>query len=35
MDISAIMRFINALTDVMKREKPNHLAVAFDKDGSD
>ena len=35
MDTSAIMGFMNALMDVIKREKPDHLAVAFDKDGSD
>jgi DNA polymerase-1 len=35
MDTSAIMGFMNALMDVIKREKPDHLAVAFDKNGSD
>lgn len=34
MDTSAIMGFMNSLLDVIKREKPNHLAVAFDKGGS-
>ena len=34
LDTSAIMGFMNALMDVIKREKPDHLAVAFDKDGS-
>jgi DNA polymerase I len=34
-DTSAIMGFMNALMDVIKREKPDHLAVAFDKGGSD
>ncbi len=34
MDTSAIMGFTNSLLDVIKREKPNHLAVAFDKGGS-
>ena len=34
MDTSAIMGFMNSLLDVIKREKPDHLAVAFDKDGS-
>jgi DNA polymerase-1 len=29
------MGFMNALMDVIKREKPDHLAVAFDKGGSD
>ncbi len=35
MDTSAIMGFMNALMDVIKREKPDHLAVAFDNGGSD
>ncbi len=35
MDTSAIMGFTNSLLDVIKREKPDHLAVAFDKGGSD
>ena len=34
MDTSAIFGFMNSLLDVIKREKPDHLAVAFDKDGS-
>lgn len=34
MDTSAIMGFTNSLLDVIKREKPDHLAVAFDKGGS-
>lgn len=34
MDTSAILGFINSLLDVIKREKPDHLAVAFDKGGS-
>ena len=34
MDTSAIMGFTNSLFDVIKREKPDHLAVAFDKGGS-
>ncbi|MFS4466898.1 DNA polymerase I [Maribacter sp. 2210JD10-5] len=34
MDTSAIMGFMNSLFDVIKREKPDHLAVAFDKEGS-
>jgi len=29
------MGFMNSLMDVIKREKPDHLAVAFDKGGSD
>jgi DNA polymerase-1 len=35
MDTSAIMGFMNSLMDVIKREKPDYLAVAFDKGGSD
>ena len=31
---SAIMGFTNSLFDVIRREKPDHLAVCFDKDGS-
>ncbi len=34
MDTSAILGFMNSLMDVIRREKPNHLAVAFDKGGS-
>lgn len=34
MDTSAIMGFMNSLLDVVKRERPDHLAVAFDKEGS-
>ena len=34
MDTSAIMGFMNSLFDVIRREKPDHLAVAFDKEGS-
>ncbi|WP_010518494.1 DNA polymerase I [Croceivirga radicis] len=34
MDTSAIMGFMNSLFDVMRREQPDHLAVAFDKGGS-
>ncbi len=34
MDTSAIMGFMNSLLDVIKRENPDHLAVAFDKGGS-
>ncbi len=33
-DTSAILGFVNSLFDVIKREKPDHLAVAFDKEGS-
>ncbi|MDP2088708.1 MAG: DNA polymerase I [Flavobacteriaceae bacterium] len=35
LDTSAILGFMNSLVDVIKRENPNHLAVAFDKGGSD
>ena len=31
---SAIMGFVNSLLDVIKRERPDHLAVCFDKGGS-
>ncbi|MFP9114149.1 DNA polymerase I [Flavobacterium sp. RHBU_3] len=34
MDTSAILGFMNSLIDVIKRERPDHLAVAFDKGGS-
>jgi DNA polymerase-1 len=34
MDTSAIMGFTNSLFDVIRREKPEFLAVAFDKGGS-
>jgi len=34
MDTSAIFGFMNSLLDVIKREKPDHLAVCFDKGGS-
>ena len=33
-DTSAIMGFLNSLFDVIRRERPDHLAVCFDKDGS-
>lgn len=33
-DTSAIMGFMNSLFDVIRREKPDHLAVCFDKEGS-
>ena len=35
LDTSAILGFMNSLVDVIKRENPDHLAVAFDKNGSD
>ena len=34
MDTSAVMGFTNSLLDVIKRERPDHLAVCFDKGGS-
>ena len=34
MNTSAIMGFMNSLLDVIKREKPDHLAVCFDMGGS-
>jgi len=34
MDTSAIMGFMNSLLDLIKRERPDNLAVAFDKGGS-
>lgn len=34
MDTSAIMGFTNSLFDLINRERPNYLAVAFDKGGS-
>ena len=34
MDTSAIMGFTNSLFDLINREKPDYLAVAFDKGGS-
>ncbi|MEG9327195.1 DNA polymerase I [Salinimicrobium catena] len=35
LDTSAIMGFTNSLFDVIRRERPDHLAVCFDKEGSD
>ena len=35
LDTSAILGFTNSLFDVIRREKPDHLAVCFDKDGSE
>lgn len=35
LDTSAILGFTNSLLDVIRREKPDHLAVCFDKDGSE
>ena len=34
LNTSTILGFMNSLFDVMKRERPDHLAVAFDKGGS-
>ena len=34
LDTSAILGFINSLFDILKRENPEYLAVAFDKGGS-
>ena len=34
LDTSAILGFTNSLFDVIKREKPDYLAVCFDKGGS-
>jgi DNA polymerase-1 len=34
MDTSAIMGFMNSILDLIKREKPDNLAVAFDLGGS-
>lgn len=34
LDTSAILGFMNSLIDVIKRESPDHLAVAFDRGGS-
>ncbi|MFN4762393.1 DNA polymerase I [Gillisia sp. Q332] len=34
LNTSAIMGFTNSLFDVIRREKPDHLAVCFDKGGS-
>ncbi len=33
-DTSAIMGFVNSLFDVIRKENPDHIAVAFDKHGS-
>ena len=34
LDTSAVLGFLNSLFDVIKREKPENLAVCFDKGGS-
>lgn len=33
LNTSAIYGFVNTLEDVLKREKPTHIAVAFDPSG--
>ena len=33
MDTSAIMGFMNSILDLIKREKPDNIAVAFDLEG--
>ena len=35
MDVSAIMGFTNSLFEILRKEKPEYLAVCFDKGGSD
>ena len=35
LNTSAILGFMNSLLDVIKRERPDHLAVCFDKGGSE
>lgn len=35
MDTSAILGFMNSLLDVIRRERPEYLAVCFDKEGSE
>ena len=32
MDTSAIMGFTNSLLDLINRERPDHLAVCFDRE---
>jgi len=34
LDTSAIMGFMNSLMEIIRKERPDHLAVAFDKGGS-
>ncbi|WP_233861739.1 DNA polymerase I [Tenacibaculum piscium] len=34
MDVSAVLGFTNSMLDVIKRERPDHLAVCFDRGGS-
>ena len=34
LNTSAIFGFVNTLEDVLKREKPTHIAVAFDPKGN-
>ena len=35
LNTSAVLGFMNAVMEVIRKEKPDHLAVAFDKGGSD
>ncbi|MFD0965227.1 DNA polymerase I [Pseudofulvibacter geojedonensis] len=35
MDVSAIMGFTNSLFEILRKDKPEYLAVCFDKGGSD
>ena len=35
MDVSAIMGFTNSLFEVLRKEKPDYIAVCFDKGGSE
>ena len=34
MDVSAIMGFTNSLFEILRKDKPEYLAVCFDKQGS-
>ena len=34
MDVSAVMGFTNSLFDILRKDKPEYLAVCFDKKGS-
>ena len=35
MDTSAILGFVNSLTEILRKEQPEYLAVVFDKGGSE
>lgn len=35
LNTSAVLGFMNSVMEVIRKEKPDHLAVAFDKGGSD